>query len=182
MVNTKSSLQEKSIVFIGFMGVGKTTIGQLVAKKLFRTFIDIDKEIENIYQMPTTQIFKTIGEKAFREKEKSLISQFSSQKLKIISVGGGAFLQKEVRDICLANCVVIYLDMSWESWKERLNILIDSRPILQGLSLKEIEELFYKRQESYSVHHSKLTIDNLEIEYIVDYLIDSLKLAWEFDK
>ncbi|TWI54087.1 shikimate kinase [Halalkalibacter nanhaiisediminis] len=179
MTNNHVSPREKSIVFIGFMGVGKTTIGKLVAQKLYRTFIDIDEEIEKEYGMPTQQIFQKIGEKAFREKEKSLIQKFCTQKLKIISVGGGAFLQKEIRDICLTNCTVIALDISWDSWKERLNVIIDSRPVLQGRSMEEIEELFYKRQEIYSAHNSKLVTDNLNVEEIADYITDSLKVAWE---
>lgn len=179
MENNQMSLREKSIVFIGFMGAGKTTVGQLVAKKLYRSFIDIDQEIEKEFEMPTSEIFKTFGEETFREKEKNMIDLFSKQKLKIISVGGGAFLQEEIRNICLSNCIVFYLDISWDSWKERLNILIDSRPVLQGRSLEEIEELFNKRQNTYSFHNSKLNTDNLESEEIADYLIESLKLAWD---
>ncbi len=96
MQTNERALREKSIVFIGFMGVGKTTIGRLVAKKLYRSFIDIDEVIEQEYQMPVPEIFKTIGEKEFREKEKQLIQHYAQQKLKIISVGGGAFMQEEV--------------------------------------------------------------------------------------
>jgi shikimate kinase len=179
MINNKMSLREKSIVFIGFMGVGKTTIGELVAKKLYRDFVDIDKEIEKEYNMPTSEIFKTVGEKVFREKEKSIINHFSNQRLKIISVGGGAFLQEEIRKICLSNCIVFYLDLSWESWKERISLIIDSRPVLQGRTLDEIEELFYSRQEIYSQHHSKVETDNLDIESVADFIVDSLKTAWE---
>lgn len=179
MINNRMSLREKSIVFIGFMGVGKTTIGELVAKKLYRNFVDIDKEIEKEYNMPTSEIFKTVGEKVFREKEKSIISHFSNQRLKIISVGGGAFLQEEIRKICLSNCIVFFLDLSWESWKERISLIVDSRPILQGRTLDEIEDLFYNRQEIYSIHHSKVETDNLDIESVADFIVDSLKTAWE---
>lgn len=179
MVNNEMSLREKSIIFIGFMGAGKTTVGQLVAKKLYRTFIDIDQEIEKEYGMTTSEIFKVFGEKSFREKEKEMIANFSKKKLKIISVGGGAFLQEEIRDICLSNCIVFYLDISWDSWKERLNILIDNRPVLKGRSIEEIEELFINRQNIYSYHNSKFNTDNLEIDEIADYLIETLKLAWD---
>ncbi len=179
MTNTNLSPREKSIVFIGFMGVGKTTIGKLVAQKLYRTFIDIDQEIEKEYNMPVPEIFNSIGEKAFREKEKSMVSTFCNQRLKVISLGGGAFLQKEIRELCLANCIVFALDISWDSWKERLNIIIDNRPVLQGRSIEEIEELFYKRKEIYATHNSKLTTDNLDVEEIADYITDSLKLAWD---
>ena len=171
--------REKSIVFIGFMGVGKTTIGQLVAKKLYRDFIDIDKEIEKEFGIPTSEVFKTLGEKTFREKEKEMINFYSKKRLKIISVGGGAFLQEEIRRICLENCIVFFLDLSWESWKERLSLIIDSRPVLQGLTLEEMEKLFYERQGIYSTYNSKLQTDSLDAEEVADYIVDSLKLAWD---
>ncbi|MET1176757.1 shikimate kinase [Peribacillus simplex] len=179
MINKNTSLRMQSIVFIGFMGVGKTTIGQKVARKLYRDFIDIDQEIEKEFNMPTTEIFKKFGEKAFREKEKSVIESFSQQQLKIISVGGGAFLQEDIRNICLSNCIVFYLDLSWEYWKERIGLLIDSRPVLQSRSLEEIEELFYTRQEIYSYHHSKVNTNDLDVEEVADFIVDSLKVAWD---
>ncbi|MBO1000970.1 shikimate kinase [Bacillus sp. SD075] len=179
MINKNTSLRMQSIVFIGFMGVGKTTIGQKVARKLYRDFIDIDQEIEKEFNMPTTEIFKKFGEKVFREKEKSVIESFSQQQLKIISVGGGAFLQEDIRNICLANCIVFYLDLSWEYWKERIGLLIDSRPVLQSRSLEEIEELFYTRQEIYSYHHSKVNTNDLDVDEVADFIVDSLKVAWD---
>ncbi|ASS94295.1 shikimate kinase [Peribacillus simplex] len=179
MINKNTSLRMQSIVFIGFMGVGKTTIGQKVARKLYRDFIDIDQEIEKEFNMPTTEIFKKFGEKAFREKEKSVIESFSQQQLKIISVGGGAFLQEDIRNICLSNCIVFYLDLSWEYWKERIGLLIDSRPVLQSRSLEEIEELFYTRQEIYSYHHSKVNTNDLDVDEVAEFIVDSLKVAWD---
>lgn len=179
MRNREVPLREKSIVFIGFMGVGKTTIGSLVAKKLYRDFIDIDVEIEKEYGMPITQIFDMIGESEFRRKEKEFITKVCTQRLNIISLGGGAFLQKEIRDICLSNCIVFFLDLSWESWKDRISLIIDSRPVLKGRTIEEIEDLFYKRQEIYSMHHSKISTDNLEVEEAADYIAESIKLAWD---
>lgn len=173
------SLREKSIVFIGFMGVGKTTIGEAVAKKLNREFIDIDKEIEKKFNMSCTEIFKKIGEKAFREKEKEVISNFSNQPLKILSLGGGAFLQKEIQNICLNNCIVFYLDLSWDSWKGRISLLMDNRPVLQGKSLEEIEELFYDRQKIYSAHHYKVVTDHQDADEVADYIVNTLQSAWE---
>jgi shikimate kinase len=82
MKNNQMSLREKSIVFIGFMGSGKTTVGQLVAKKLYRSFIDIDQEIEKQFEMSTAEIFKTFGEKTFRDKEKEIITFFFKTKIK----------------------------------------------------------------------------------------------------
>jgi shikimate kinase len=177
--NGELPLKERSIVFIGFMGVGKTTIGKVVAKKLYRDFIDIDVELEKEFKMPIPQVFKEFGEKAFREKEKEFTIKFAKQGLHVISVGGGAFLQEEIKKACLDSCIVFFLDLSWDSWKDRISLIIDSRPVLQGKTIEEIEELFNSRQEIYEVHHSKVNTDNHDIEEIADYIVDSLKLAWE---
>lgn len=173
------SIREKSIVCNGFMGVGKTTVGKLLAKKLYRSFVDIDVEIEKEFGMPIPLIFEKHGEKTFREKEKELIRFYSSQPLYIISVGGGAFLQQEIREICLANCIVLFLDISWDSWKERIHILTDNRPLLQGRSIEDIHRLFIERQAVYSMNHSKFQVDRFEAEEAAEYLADALKLSWE---
>lgn len=179
MIRNVSSIKEKSIVFIGFMGVGKTTVAKLVSQKLFRDFIDIDVEIEKEYGMSTTEIFKKIGEKQFREKEKEYVLHFCKQPLKIISLGGGAFLQDDIRDACLDHSIVFYLDISWDSWKDRLHMLVDSRPVLQDKSIEDIETLFHERKKTYDEHNSKLVTDQFNPEEVADYIIDSLKLAWE---
>jgi shikimate kinase len=177
--NFELSVREKSIVCIGFMGVGKTTVGKLLAQKLYRNFIDIDAEIEKEFSMPIPLIFETYGEKAFRQKEKEVIEYYSRQPLYIISVGGGAFLQKGIQEMCLANCIVLFLDISWDSWKDRVHILSSNRPLLQGRSIDDIKQLFHERQTIYSLNHSKFQIDHYEAEEAADYLADALKLSWE---
>lgn len=179
MENNDIPLKERSIAFIGFMGVGKTTIGKLVAKKLYRDFVDMDEVIAKDFGMPITEIFQKFGEKVFRKREKEIIEEYARKKLKVLSLGGGAFLQEEVKRICLQSCIVIMLDLSWDNWKERIELLVDSRPVLQGKSLEEIEKLYYERKEIYSTHHSKMVTDNLDPEEAADYIVDSLKLAWE---
>ncbi|MFD1067732.1 shikimate kinase [Oceanobacillus locisalsi] len=172
-------LKEQSIVLIGFMGVGKTTIGQAVAQKLYRDFIDIDEEIERRFQMHPKEIFAKHGEATFRQYEKEIISEICHKRLKVISLGGGAFLQKEVQDICFATTTVFFLDLSWENWKERISLLMDNRPVLQGKNMDEIRKLFDDRQPIYEQHHSRVITDNQEIEEVADYIVASLKLAWE---
>lgn len=179
LVQPALSLKEKSIILIGFMGVGKTTVGQKLAQRLGRPFIDIDKEIEKEYGMTVTEIFNRFGEKEFRKKEREIISRYCQKKLKVFSLGGGAFLQKEIQDICLKSGIVFYLDISWEAWKKRLKFLIDSRPVLQGKSEEEIKELFYKRQKIYSRHTFKISTDHKKVEEIVEEMVQTLKQAWD---
>jgi shikimate kinase len=170
--------RDKSIVFIGFMGVGKTTIGKNVAAKLNRDFIDIDEQIEKEYNMPVSQIFSEFGEKAFRDREKSLIANLAEQQQKVISVGGGAFLQEEIRKTCLECCIVIFLDLSLEGWKNRIGLIIDSRPVLKGKSIEEMEDLFYKRQAIYTNRHLKISTDNKDAETIASQIVDELSSRW----
>lgn len=167
-------MSEKSIVFIGFMGAGKTTIGKKVATKLNREFIDIDERIEKEYNMPVSQIFTEYGETEFRDREKSLITSLAEQKQKVISVGGGAFLQTVIRETCLASCIVIFLELSLESWKDRIELIIDSRPVLQGKSMEEMEELYYKRQDIYRNHHVNISTDYKSAEEIADQIVKEL--------
>ena len=157
------------------MGVGKTTIGQLLAEKLSWNFIDIDEEIEKEFGMPVTQIFKKVGEKTFRERERNLIMNLCSQQRQIISVGGGAFLQDEIRNLCLSSSLVILLDLSWENWKKRLDLIIETRPVLQGKTMSEIEELFYKRQQTYTEHHISIETDHKVSEEVADEIINHLQ-------
>ncbi|WP_375709412.1 shikimate kinase [Niallia sp. NCCP-28] len=165
------------------MGVGKTAIGKAVAKKLYRDFLDVDQVIEEEYGMPVSEIFNKLGEKTFRDKEKETVIKLCQQKkLHILSLGGGSFLQEEIKQVCLEECIVIHLDLSWDSWKERISLIIDSRPVLQGKSIKDMEDLFNQRKAIYSDHHSKVLTDRQEIEDVADYIVNSLKLAWEVNE
>ncbi|MFD1334105.1 shikimate kinase [Oceanobacillus iheyensis] len=175
----KFPLREQSIVLIGFMGVGKTTIGKTVAKKLYRDFIDIDEEIEKRFKMPTKDIFRLHGEKTFRNAEKDIISEICQQRLKVVSLGGGAFLQKEIQEICLNSSIIFYLDLSWDRWKDRIELLMESRPVLQGKTMKEMKQLYEDRKPIYEQHHSRVDTDYHEIEEVADYIAESLKLAWD---
>lgn len=161
----------KSIVLIGFMGAGKTTIGKLVAEKLNRKFIDTDEEIEKEYNLPVSQIFNELGEKAFRESEKNLIKKLTTQEDLILSLGGGAFLQEEIRNMCLASCKVIFLEISFQCWLNRLELIRDSRPVLQGKTVKEMQDLYISRKAIYSNYHLKINTDHKLPEEIAQQII-----------
>ncbi|MFA1819174.1 shikimate kinase [Virgibacillus oceani] len=167
--------KEKSMVLIGFMGVGKSTIGKELAIRFKRDFVDIDMEIEKLFGMETTEVFKTHGEKAFREKEKELSIYYAKQPGYIVSFGGGAFIDEDIRSICLTHSLIIYLDLNWEYWKDRISILMDSRPMLQKKNMEEIKALFYTRKKLYHYHHIKINMDNLNIEDTVNRVMSALE-------
>jgi|SRR5699024_9886611 len=174
----KSSLpkQNKSITFIGFMGVGKTTIAREVAKKLGRAFIDIDEYIEKTYQMSTTDIFATYGEEQFRSSEAEAIHKWCQEPKRVVSLGGGAFLNEENQSFCLEHTIVVSLHMEWKEWKNRLPMLVANRPNLQNRSIEEIEKLYHSRQGIYNKYHIQIVINGTEsIAEITENVLDELK-------
>ena len=95
---------KKNIVFLGMMGSGKTSIGKLTSKKLKLDFYDIDELIENKLKKKISEIFALKGEKFFRTIEEKITLKILKQKQKVVvSLGGGAFLNKNIQREILNN-------------------------------------------------------------------------------
>ncbi len=101
-----------SIVLIGFMGSGKTTVSKIIAQKLGLLRIDTDSEIERLYKMPIPQIFNKYGESYFRELERGVVQQIAEGARAVIATGGGVVKDSENVQ-CLKRCgTVFYLRAS----------------------------------------------------------------------
>ena len=104
---------KKNLVFLGMMGSGKSSIGSLIAKKLQLNFIDIDNVIENELGLSIKKIFETKGENYFRKfEEKTTLKKLKSSST-VISLGGGAFSNKEIRKEVINNHLSFWLN--WNS-------------------------------------------------------------------
>ena len=101
---------KKNLILLGMMAVGKTTLGKIVAKRQNLTFIDTDVAIEKKNLMTISEIFKKKGEKFFRMEEEKQILKLLKKDSNIIALGGGAFMNKMLRDNILKNAVSIWLD------------------------------------------------------------------------
>ena len=109
---------KENIVFLGMMGSGKTSIGLLVSKKLKIEFFDIDKHIEEQQNMKISKIFKDKGERFFRNLEEKIALEILQKKNVVIALGGGAFLNKNIRNEVLNNHFSF-----WLKWDNK--VLID---------------------------------------------------------
>ena len=105
---------KKNLILLGMMAVGKTTLGKIVAKRQNLTFIDTDVVIEKKNLMTISEIFKKKGEKFFRMEEEKQILKLLKKDSNIIALGGGAFMNKILRDNILKNAVSIWLDVPIE--------------------------------------------------------------------
>ena len=94
---------KKNLTLTGRMGVGKSTIGKAVSKHLSMDFIDIDKIIEKKLNLTVQKIFEKKGEPFFREIEEKVTLEKIKKKNRIISLGGGAFMNAKIRDYVILN-------------------------------------------------------------------------------
>ena len=119
----------KNLILLGMMGVGKSTLGKMVAEKLELAFIDTDIKIEEKCSMKISEIFKNKGEKFFRmEEEKEVLKSLKKNNC-VIALGGGAFLNKTVRNHILKDAVSIWLDVNLKILNKRIK-WNNKRPLL----------------------------------------------------
>ena len=161
---------KKSLVLTGMMGAGKSTIGRLLAKRLKAKFIDIDKIIEKSEKKSIKKIFDEDGEKYFREVEERITLNIIKNKIAVIALGGGAFMNNQVRENVLNSCVSIWLKVNLNRLIKRYNN--DRRPLLSKKKLDaDVKKIYQSRKKIYSLANFKIKCDNVGKTKIVQKII-----------
>ncbi len=137
------------IVIVGFMGAGKTTVGNLLAAKLGLPFVDSDEVIERSAGRPVRQIFAEDGEPAFRALERQIIAELLDGEAAVLALGGGAAEHPRTRDKLRANPAtqVVYLEVGYEQALRRVGGDAD-RPML---TRPDVAALYERRLSAYAV-------------------------------
>ena len=120
----------KNLILLGMMAVGKTTIGRILAKKLKLEFIDTDSSIEKENLMKITKIFKIKGEAFFRKEEERIVLESLKKNNSVIALGGGAFMNKTVRENILKNDISFWLSDDIKTLEKRVK-RNKNRPLLK---------------------------------------------------
>ncbi len=157
---------KKNLVFLGMMGSGKSSIGYMIAKKLKLSFIDIDKEIENETEMSIKRIFETKGENYFRKYEEKITLKKLKLRIAVISLGGGAFMNTNIRKEVLKNHLSFWLNWNTEILINRIRNS-KKRPVAFNSSKEELTNLIIKRSNFYSKALYEVKCDNLTKKEIV---------------
>ena len=151
-------ISSRPIALVGLMGVGKTTVGRRLAKKLDRAFFDSDDEIEHASGRTVAGYFRDHGEEAFREGERRVIERLLDGTPIILATGGGAFIPKETRKILKDRALTIWLKGDFETIMERVSRK-DTRPLLQVEDPRaKMRELMEVRYPIYGQAHIKVDI------------------------
>ncbi len=141
-----------TIVLVGMMGAGKSTIGRRLAILLGMRFFDVDKEIEKLKGRSISEIFELEGESEFRIIEKKMTLDLI-QNDGVVSLGGGAFVDPETRNACLQKATVVYIKVNEEELIRRVNLRPGARPMLASNSEEKIHELLKTRGPIYEMAH-----------------------------
>ncbi len=170
----RRALNGRSIVLVGIMGVGKSTIGKRMAQYLDIPFIDADKEIEKAAGMSIEDIFDQFGEEAFRSGEKKVIKRLMGEGQKILATGGGAFMNEEIREDIKEGGVSVWLDADLEILMKRVQRRSD-RPLLKEEDPEAVmKKLLDERNPIYALADVKIESRTVSRDVIAGELIDLL--------
>ena len=151
---------KENLVFLGMMGSGKSSIGSLIAKKLELNFIDIDTEIENELGISIKKIFDTKGEDYFRKFEEKITLKKLKLNPVVISLGGGAFMNKNIKKEVLKNHLSFWLNWNYKTLLSRIKYS-KKRPLAINAKDDELVRLIKKRSDIYSKALYEIKCDNL---------------------
>lgn len=145
----------KSIILIGYMCVGKTTIGKALGKDLNRTFYDLDWYIEGRFRKRVPQIFDEEGEDAFRRKESNMLREVAEFEDIVLSCGGGTPCFFDNMDYMNAVAETFYLKATPETLLRHLAISKGRRPLLDGKSPEELRTFITQQLEEREPFYAK---------------------------
>jgi shikimate kinase len=164
-----------TIVVIGFMGAGKTSVGRLVARALGREFVDTDLMIERATRMTIGELFQREGELSFRRREIAAIDRAIAVPGRVIAVGGGAVLSAENRTALKQAGLLVYLRATPETLAARLTGVTD-RPLLNtGDRVGRIRDLLVARGPIYetagdvAIDTDRLNLEQTAVEVLEWY-------------
>ncbi|MEZ2131691.1 MULTISPECIES: shikimate kinase [unclassified Sinorhizobium] len=168
------ALGSRNLVLVGLMGAGKSSIGRLVAGQLGIPFVDTDAEIERVSRMTITELFSAYGEEEFRSLETRVIKRLLKGGPRLVSTGGGAFInnrtRKHIKKSSLSLWLKADLDVLWERVSKR-----DTRPLLKTENPKQtLENLMKARYPIYA--EADLTISSRDVrkEVIVSEVLAAI--------
>jgi len=172
--NKRDHAPNKTIVLVGIMGAGKSTVGKILADRLGMRFVDADQEIERAAGCTITDFFEKYGEVEFRKGEERVISRILAGEPCILATGGGAFMSEATRLLIKKMARSVWLRVSFEVLAKRLEKRSD-RPLLQTADPQQtLKALIKKRYPIYNDADFIVDAENDGVDITVSKVVECL--------
>lgn len=168
-------LRSKTIVLVGLMGAGKSSIGWRLAEALGLPFTDSDAEVEKAAGLTISEIFELHGEADFRRGEKRIIERLISEGPRVLATGGGAFVDPETRALIKNTCVSIWLRADLDLLVKRVSKR-KTRPLLaEGNPRETLQKLIEARTPAYTQADIIVDSEDVPHQVMIDRVIQKLE-------
>lgn len=166
---------DRPVVLVGLMGVGKSTVGRRLAKRLGLPFIDSDSAIEDAAGYSPAEIFERYGEADFRDGERRLVARLVEGEVRIIATGGGAYVDPRTRQLLNERAITVWLDAPTDILAERTSRRDTRAQLRNGDPKSTLERLSQERRPSYQEAHIHVRSGEGAHKEVVDAIVEALE-------
>jgi shikimate kinase len=166
---------DRSIVLVGLMGVGKSTVGRRLARRLGLPFVDSDSAIEDAAGYSPAEIFERYGEQDFRDGERRLVARLVDGGVRVIATGGGAYVDPRTRELLNDRAITIWLDAPVEILADRTSRRDTRAQLRQGDPKATLERLSTERRPSYEQAHIHVKSGGGAHKEVVEAIVEALE-------
>jgi shikimate kinase len=157
VARARSGMYRRAIALAGFMGVGKSSVGRLLADVLDRPFYDTDSHVE-AGSGRTVESFFPEEEAEFRRLEAEAVAELVRRAPSVIALGGGVLLQERSRRLLREGSLLVHLHVPWTELRDHIPSLMAARPLLRGKTIAEVHRLYVVRLATYREATLRVTI------------------------
>jgi shikimate kinase len=166
---------DRPLVLVGLMGVGKSTVGRRLARRLGLPFVDSDSEIEGAAGFPAAEVFERYGEQDFRDGERRLVARLLEGEVRVIATGGGAYVDPGTRKLLNERAITVWLDAPIDILTERTSRRDTRAQLRNGDPKSVLERLAKERRPSYSEAHIHVKSGDGAHNDVVDAIVSALE-------
>jgi shikimate kinase len=166
---------DRSVVLVGLMGVGKSTVGRRLAKRLGLSFVDSDDEIADAAGYPPAEIFERYGEQDFRDGERRLVARLIESEIRVIATGGGAYVDPNTRKLLNERAITVWLDAPVDILAERTSRRDTRAQLRNGDPKSVLQKLDEERRPSYAEAHIHVKSGDGAHKDVVEAIVHALE-------
>ena len=166
---------DRPVVLVGLMGVGKSTVGRRLAKRLGLPFIDSDAAIEDASGFSAAEVFERYGEQDFRDGERRLVARLVEGDVRVIATGGGAYVDPRTRELLNQRTITVWLDAPIDILAERTSRRDTRAQLRNGDPKGTLQRLLAERRRSYEEAHIHVKSGDGAHKDVVDAIVRALE-------